>query len=104
MPHIILPPGLPGISGPLAFRPETARPLMDLAQTLLRGPSTLTPGERELIAAYVSNLNECRFCTDSHSGAAQCLLDNNAKIVEDVKSDFESAEMSKKLKAFLAIA
>jgi hypothetical protein len=30
MPHINLPPDLPGIRGPMAFRPETARPLNEL--------------------------------------------------------------------------
>ena len=61
MPHITLPEGLPGIAGPMAYRPETAKPLNELAEVLLRGPSTLTPGERELIAAYVSSQNDCFF-------------------------------------------
>jgi alkylhydroperoxidase/carboxymuconolactone decarboxylase family protein YurZ len=53
MPHIPLAQGLPGIRGLFAFRPETAKPLCDLADVLLHGPGTLTPGERELIATYV---------------------------------------------------
>ena len=61
MSHIPLPAGLPGILGPMAFRPETAGPLNELAEVLLRGPSTLPRGERELIAAYVSSLNQCLF-------------------------------------------
>jgi alkylhydroperoxidase family enzyme len=61
MPHIQLPEGLPGIVGPMTYRPETAKPLNELAEILLRGPSTLTPGERELIAAYVSSQNDCFF-------------------------------------------
>jgi hypothetical protein len=61
MPHIQLPEGLPGITGPMADRPETAKPLNELAEILLHGPSTLTPGERELIAAYVSSQNDCFF-------------------------------------------
>ena len=61
MPHITLPEGLPGITGPMAYRPETAKPLNELAEVLLRGPNTLTPGERELIAAYVSSQNDCFF-------------------------------------------
>ena len=44
MPYIKLPEGLPGIRGPMAFRPETAAPLNQLAEVLLRGPNTLTPG------------------------------------------------------------
>ena len=51
------PDGIPGIRGLLAFRPETAEPLGALANALLHAPNSLTPGERELIAAYVSSLN-----------------------------------------------
>jgi alkylhydroperoxidase family enzyme len=59
----------PGITGPMRFRPETAKPLNELAEVLLRGPNSLTRGERELIAAHVSGLNECEFCCASHSAA-----------------------------------
>lgn len=38
MAHITLPEGLPGIRGPFAFRPETAKPLCELAEVLLRPP------------------------------------------------------------------
>ena len=58
MPHIELPAGLPGIRGPMAYRPETSKPLNELVEVLLRGPSTLTRGERELIATYVSAEND----------------------------------------------
>jgi alkylhydroperoxidase family enzyme len=61
MPHIQLGEGLPGILGPMAFRPETAKPLNELAEILLQGPSTLTRGEREMIASYVSSRNDCLF-------------------------------------------
>jgi len=69
MPHIAL-PDLPGIRGPMAFRPETARPLNDLVDVLLRGPSSLTPGERELIATFVSAENDCRYCQTIHGAVA----------------------------------
>ena len=75
MPHIDLPEGVPGIRSALMFRPETAAPLGQLAEVLLRGENTLTRGERELIAAYVSNLNECVFCQTSHSTFAAKQLD-----------------------------
>ena len=61
MPHIDLPEGLPGIVGPMAFRPATAKPLNELAEILLQGPSTLSRAERELIASYVSSQNDCVF-------------------------------------------
>lgn len=69
MPHIALPEGLPGISAGFAFRPETAKPMRELAHLLLHEPNSLTPGERELIATYVSTRNDCYFCQTSHGAA-----------------------------------
>jgi uncharacterized peroxidase-related enzyme len=104
MAHIKLPEGLPGIVGPLTYRPETGKPLSELAEVLLRGPSTLTSGERELIASYVSSQNDCYFCHTSHGAAAAHHLGGNEKLVADVKLNFEVSPVSNKLKALLAIA
>ena len=104
MPHISLPEGLPGITGGFAFRPETAKPMRELAHTLLHGPSTLTPGERELIATYVSTQNDCYFCQTSHGAAAAAHLGKDSDVVEQVKCDFLHARVSEKLKALLLIA
>lgn len=106
MPHIDLPEGVPGILGPMTWRPETAVPLNALAEVLLRGPEDhpLSRGERELIAAYVSNLNECFFCQTSHSGFAALQLDEGMELVDRVKRDPETAPISEKLRALLAIA
>jgi uncharacterized peroxidase-related enzyme len=104
MAHIKLPEGLPGISGGFAFRPETAKPMRELAHILLHGPSTLTPGERELIATYVSSRNDCYFCQTSHGAAAAAHFAKDWGLVEQVKRDYAQAEVSEKLKALLAIA
>jgi uncharacterized peroxidase-related enzyme len=104
MPHIALPENLPGISAGFAFRPDTAKPMRELAEVLLRGPSTLTSGERELIATYVSSQNDCYFCQTSHGAAAAAHLGERAHLVEDVKRDFLNAGVSAKLKALLQIA
>jgi uncharacterized peroxidase-related enzyme len=104
MAHIELPAGLPGIRGPLAFSPATSKPIRDLAQVLLHDPNTLSPGERELIAAYVSARNECVYCDNSHSATAACHLGNDESLVAQVKRDPESAPISDKMKALLAIA
>jgi uncharacterized peroxidase-related enzyme len=104
MPHISLPEGLPGITGGFAFRPETAKPMRELAHTLLHGPSTLTPAERELIATYVSSQNDCYFCQTSHGATAAAHLGKNSDVVEQVKCDFLQASVSEKLKALLLIA
>jgi uncharacterized peroxidase-related enzyme len=100
----MLPEGLPGIRGPFAFRPETAGPLCELAEILLHAPGTLTPGERELIATYVSSQNDCYYCQSSHGAIAARHLGDNDQLVLDVKRDFEHAQISEKLKALLAIA
>jgi uncharacterized peroxidase-related enzyme len=104
MPHIPLPEGLPGITSAFAFRPETAKPMRELVEVLLRGPSTLTSGEREMIAAFVSSRNDCHFCQASHSAAAAHHLAGAYDVVDAVKKDFETAPVSPKLKALLAIA
>lgn len=104
MAYIDLPKDLPGILGPMTFRPETAKHLNALAETLLRGPSTLTSGERELIAAYVSHQNNCLFCHSSHGAAAAHHLGKDYALVDQVKKDFKSAAISNKLKALLGIA
>jgi AhpD family alkylhydroperoxidase len=70
VPHIEL-PELPGIVGLLVQYPQTAGPLNGLADALLRGPSPLSPADRETIAAYVSARNECTFCAETHGAVAR---------------------------------
>jgi uncharacterized peroxidase-related enzyme len=104
MAHINVPEGVPGIRSLVMFRPETGKPLYELAQVLLRGESTLTPAERELIAAYVSYRNNCTFCYSSHAAAARYLYEDEAAIVDEVLKDMQQAPVSDKLKALLNIA
>jgi uncharacterized peroxidase-related enzyme len=88
----------------MAFRPETARPLNALVEVLLQGPNTLTRGERELIATYVSSRNCTQFCHNIHGAVAAAHLGGNEDLVSQVKVDFTQAEISPKLKALLNIA
>jgi uncharacterized peroxidase-related enzyme len=104
MPHITVPEGLPGIVGPLAQYPETGGPLSAFTEALLRGPSSLTPAERELIAAHVSSRNECSFCMNSHAAAARHLWGDQAELVDSVLEGPEEAPVSEKMRALLAIA
>lgn len=104
MAHIKLPEGLPGIRGPMAFRPETAKPLNELAEVLLRSDNSLSRGERELIATYVSSLNDCFFCQNAHGGIAQHYLKCDLSYVDSIKQDFESSDLSDKMKSLLSIA
>jgi uncharacterized peroxidase-related enzyme len=104
VPHIVLNSAEPGIRGLLRYRPETARPLSELTEVPLRGPNTLARGERELIAAYVSALNDCRYCSSSHSACAAAQLPGGMALVEQVRADPATAPISAKLKALLTIA
>jgi uncharacterized peroxidase-related enzyme len=104
MPHIAIPEGLPGIRGLFTVRPDTAKPLCELAHVLLHGPGSLSPGERELIATFVSSENDCHYCQTSHGAVAAVHLGGDEALVAEVKRDFEHAPISSKLKALLAIA
>jgi uncharacterized peroxidase-related enzyme len=104
MPHIALPEGLPGILGPLAFRPDTAKPLLKLADLLLHADHSLTRAERELIAAFVSLKNGCEFCATSHRATVSHHPGGSTALVDAVARDFETAPVSPKMKALLAIA
>jgi uncharacterized peroxidase-related enzyme len=104
MAHIRVPEGLPGILGPMAISPETTKALRELAEVLLRGPNTLTPAERETIATYVSSQNECRFCQLSHGAAAAEHMGGNYELIDQVKSNYATAEIPDKLKMLLAVA
>jgi len=103
MPFIPLEEHLPGITGLLEYSQETGNILRGLTQLVLRGPSTLTEGERELIATLVSHRNKCDYCAASHTAAADAFL-NEHNTSEKVKTDIQSAPVSKKLKALLTIA
>jgi uncharacterized peroxidase-related enzyme len=88
----------------MAFRPETAKPLNDLVEALLHAPNSLPQGDRELIATYVSYLNDCYFCQTVHGSIAAACLNNDHELVKRVKADFRAADISDKLKALLVIA
>lgn len=103
MPYIPLEEHLPGITGLLEYRKDSAQPIRELTQILLRGPSTLTEGERELIATVVSSGNQCTFCTTAHTAAANLLMDD-AETTFKVKQDISTASVSDKMKALLTIA
>lgn len=104
MPHIELRPDLFGITSLLDYRKASAGPLCELTQLLLRGASTLTESERELIAAYVSYLNECSFCTTAHAQATCLLSDEKISLKEVMSFDAENMDISDKIKSLLRLA
>ena len=96
---------LPGIRGLMAYRPETAKPLNELVEILLRDDNnTLSRGERELIATYVSYLNDCFFCQNVHGALAGHYLQCDLQKMDAIKNDFTKSDLSDKLKALLPIA
>ena len=104
MAYIQVEEGVPGIRGLALFRPETGVHLYDLARVLLRGESTLSEAERELIGAYVSSRNNCGFCMNSHAAAARCLYGDDKGLVDEVLADMQASHVSDKMKALLNIA
>lgn len=104
MAYIDIKNNLPGIIGLMEYRPETAKPLNELAESLLRGPSSLTSGEREIIASYVSYQNKCHFCHTSHGAAAAHHFDGDLSLIDDIKNDLKETEISSKLRSLLDIA
>jgi uncharacterized peroxidase-related enzyme len=103
MPHIAVEEHLPGITGLLEYRKDSAEPIRHLTQLLLRGPHSLTEGGRELIATIVSHNNECRFCSTAHTAATD-LLFGESNTAACVKENIETAPVSEKMKALLTIA
>lgn len=109
MPHIALPPNLPGMVALAAYRPDVYSRIASLADLLLHQEhpsSSLTPGERELIATYVSALNKCAYCTSAHGAVASAHLQETSLVeaVQQMNLDFGSSEVSGKMKALLRIA
>jgi uncharacterized peroxidase-related enzyme len=104
MSHIPLDPQLPGLIGLFAYRPETAKPLAELVETLLRGPSSLSRGERELIGSVVSQANDCGFCANAHGAFAAAQLDGGQDLVTLAQKDPAGAPVSDKMRALLQVA
>lgn len=104
MPYIEVDPNIPGIRSLMAFSPQTAEPMNKLAGLLLRTNEGLSMAEREMIAAYVSYLNDCFYCQHSHSAIVTCYLNDDGAVMKQVRKDFETAEISDKMKALLSIA
>ncbi|WP_052666015.1 carboxymuconolactone decarboxylase family protein [Nitriliruptor alkaliphilus] len=82
MARIPVPTDLPGIIGLFAARPDTAGPLRELAETLLRRDDGLGRDERELLATAVSARNDCGFCRDSHAAVAAAHLGDDDALAD----------------------
>ena len=94
----------PGIVELMMYKPSTGHALSNLAHALLIEDSPLSSGDRELIASYVSYLNECEFCHLSHSAAANAHLGDEGKTVTCILENIDTANISDKMKQLLNIA
>ncbi len=83
--------------------PETSKPLIEFHEVLLRGPSPFTEGERELIAAYVSALNECRYCRGVHTATTERLGTAQGAVAALV-DDIDAAPIDRRMKPVLRYA
>ena len=96
---------LPGIRGPMIYRPDTGAILNDLAEALLHDENnSLSRGDREMIGAYVSSENDCFFCQNVHGAMAGYYYEKDMPFIERVKKDFQRTDISEKLKSLLTIA
>ena len=104
MAYINLPDNLPGIRGLMAYRPDVAKHLNQLAEEFLRSENSLTRGERELIATHVSYLNDCFFCQHAHQALAGYYLECDFENLDEIKANPDRADLSDKMKTLLKIA
>ena len=103
MPHIDIPSGLPGITGLLESRLDTSEPIRDLTQEIMRGESTLTEGERELIASIVCDGNECKFCTQAHTTTAARYV-GSLDLVRSIIADPMASPLHPRISRLLVMA
>jgi uncharacterized peroxidase-related enzyme len=103
-PFIDLPNPMPGIVGLMNFKPDTGAKLTAFVQQILRGPSSLTPGEREVIAALVSSRNNTYFCAHTHAAVARHLIEGGSGSIGQTVDSIDAAPVSDKMRALLGIA
>lgn len=88
----------------LQMSPEAGVALLEMHEAIMRAPSALTPGQRELIAAYVSGLNRCQYCHGVHAETAKAYEDIPRQAVDRMLADLETAGFDEKIKPILRLA
>jgi uncharacterized peroxidase-related enzyme len=88
----------------LKMSPEAGVALLEMHEAIMRAPSLLTPGQRELIAAYVSGLNRCQYCHGVHAETAKAYEDIPRQAVDRMFDDLETAGFDDKIKPILRLA
>ena len=88
----------------LKMSPEAGKALLEMHEAIMRAPSPLTPGQRELIAAYVSGINRCQYCHGVHAETAKAYDDIPREAVDRMFADLETAGFEERLKPILRLA
>lgn len=83
-----------------AAYPAGVQPLLELHEALLRGPSPFSVAERELIAAYVSGVNDCSYCHGVHTATAEA-FGIEPGVLESALADLDGAPVPDRLKPVL---
>ena len=85
------------------YRPDFyGAPMKAFTHEVMRGPSAWSVGDRELMAAFVSQMNACAFCIGAHTATAAKAYHDEAKVVA-VLSDLETAPIEEPLRATLRL-
>ena len=82
---------IPDILHLFRFKRRTTDHLVRFTDQVMRGPSPLSPGMRELIGAYFSMKNQYSFCSRAHAAAASEFLEKD--LVEEVLCDLETSRL-----------
>lgn len=82
---------IPEILHLFRFKRRNTDYLVRFTEEVMRGPSPLSVGTRELIGAYFSKRNQCSFCSDAHAAAAAQYLDK--QLVDEVLTDLENSRL-----------
>jgi uncharacterized peroxidase-related enzyme len=93
---------LPDVTRTMSYRSGFfGGPYAALLHAVMRGPSEWTVGERELLAAYTSYLNQCPFWTGAHGAVASTVLGD--EITKAVFADPGTAPIAPRLRAALGL-
>ncbi|MBX9759544.1 MAG: peroxidase-related enzyme [Beijerinckiaceae bacterium] len=89
-----------GIGELWKLNPSVAKPMQDLAVAIMRGESPLSKGDRELIAAFVSALNDCKYCFNGHAQIA-VNFGVRRRLIDEIIVDIDSSSADEAFKPIL---
>lgn len=85
----------------MSQRPDVYHHWHQFGEGIMRGPSPFTPGERELIAGFVSGVNACAYCHGSHTAVA-IAFGFPENLMPKLLDDLDTAPIAERLKPVLA--